>query len=48
VVKVTRRWGRWQHQVDYRRFKSNRLIRKPGLEIAAGPNEYGMRLVEVR
>jgi hypothetical protein len=47
VVKITRKWGRWQHQVDYRPFKHNRLIRKPGLEIPAGPNEYGMRLVKV-
>ena len=45
VTKVTRKWGRWQHQVDYRPFKKNQLIRKPGLEIPAGPNEYGMRLV---
>ena len=45
VVKITRKWGRWQHHVDYRPFKSNQLMRKPGLEIPAGPNEYGMRLV---
>lgn len=25
VVTVTRKWGRWQHQVDYKRFKRNRL-----------------------
>lgn len=24
-VKITRKWGRWQHQVDYSRFKRNRL-----------------------
>jgi hypothetical protein len=47
VTKITRKWGRWQHQVDYRPFKANRLIKKPGLEIQAGPNEYGMRLVAV-
>ena len=28
VVTVTRKWGRWQHQVDYRKFRSNRLKRK--------------------
>lgn len=27
VVKVIRRWGRWQHHVDYRPFKKNKLIR---------------------
>ena len=47
VVKITRKWGRWQHQVDYRPFKHNRLIRKPGVEIPDEPNEYGMRLVQV-
>lgn len=47
VTKIVRKWGRWQHQVDYRRFKANQLIKKPGLEIPAGPNEYGMRLVRV-
>jgi hypothetical protein len=45
VTKVVRRFGRWHHQVDYRPFKRNRLIKRPGLEIPAGPNEYGMRLV---
>lgn len=25
VTKITRRWGRWQHQVDYSPFKRNRL-----------------------
>lgn len=24
-VKIARKWGRWQHQVDYRRFRKNRL-----------------------
>lgn len=45
VVKITRKWGRWQHQVDYRPFKNNRLIRKAGIELPEGPNEYGMVLV---
>jgi len=26
VTKITRKWGRWQHHVDYRRFKNNKLI----------------------
>jgi hypothetical protein len=47
VVTITRKWGRWQHQVDYRPFKKNRLIRKPGVEIPQGVNEYGMRLVRL-
>lgn len=28
VVTVTRKWGRWQHHVDYKRFKRNRLKAK--------------------
>lgn len=47
VTKITRKWGRWQHQVDYRPFKHNQLRRKPGLEIPEGPNNYGMKLVHV-
>lgn len=46
VVKITRKWGRWQHQVDYRPFKNNRLKLKPGIEIPKGVNNYGMVLVE--
>lgn len=46
VVKITRKWGRWQHQVDYRPFKNNRLIKKEGIEIPKGINNYGMVLVK--
>jgi len=44
VTKVTRKWGRWQHQVDYRPFKKNRLKKKPGIIIPKGVNNYGMVL----
>lgn len=47
VVKITRKWGRWQHQVDYRPFKRNTLIRRPGVEIEPGVNDYGMKLVVI-
>jgi len=47
VVKIGRRWGRWQHVVDYRPFKRNKLIKKPGVAIPDGPNEYGMKLVKL-
>jgi hypothetical protein len=46
VVKVIRKWGRWQHQVDYRSFKKNKLRLKPGVIIPTEPNEYGMKLVK--
>lgn len=45
VVKIGRRWGRWQHVVDYRPFKKNKLIRKKGVIVPAGVNNYGMKLV---
>lgn len=43
VTKVTWKWGRWQHQVDYRPFRGNKLIRRPGVE-PSGVNNYGMSL----
>jgi hypothetical protein len=46
VVKIGRRWGRWQHVVDYRPFKNNRLIKKPGIVIPEGVNNYGMVLTK--
>ncbi len=44
VVRVAWKWGRWQHQVDYSRFKYNRLIKKKDVGIPEGVNNYGMRL----
>jgi hypothetical protein len=44
VVTITRKWGRWQHQVDYRPFKGNRPILRPGVQIPTTPNNYGMVL----
>jgi hypothetical protein len=46
VVKITRKWGRWQHQVDYRPFKHNRLKLKEGIVIPEGVNNYGMVLTK--
>jgi hypothetical protein len=44
VVKITRKWGRWQHLVDYRPFRGNRLVRRPGVAVPDGVNDYGMVL----
>lgn len=44
VTKITWKWGRWQHQVDYRPFKKNQLRLKPGVTIPEGVNNYGMVL----
>lgn len=46
VVKITRKWGKWQHQVDYRPFKQNKLIRKKGIIIPDEADEYGMKLIK--
>lgn len=47
VVKVVWKWNRWQHQVNYRPFKANKLVKKEGLDIPEGVNNYGMELVKV-
>lgn len=44
VVKITRKWGRWQHHVDYRPFRNNKLIRRKDVEVTPGVDDYGMRL----
>lgn len=46
VVKITRRWGRYQHLVDYSPFKYNKLMKRPGLELSNEVDEYGLQLVE--
>ena len=47
IVTIIRRWGRWQHHVDYRRFKKNRLIRRADQTIPVGVNNYGMKLITI-
>lgn len=48
VTTITRKWGRWQHHVDYRRFKANELIRRPDYptDLPAVDN-YGMELIKI-
>lgn len=46
IVQIKRRWGRWQHVVDYRPFRSNELVLREDAEIPEGPREYGMTLVD--
>jgi hypothetical protein len=48
VARVTEKFGRVHHHVDYRPFKRNRLQLKPGIDLdAMEPNEYGMVLTRV-
>ena len=44
VTEITRKWGRWQHQVDYSQFKRNKPLLRDGLEIVDEVNEFGMVL----
>jgi len=44
VVGVTWKFNRWHHQVDYKPFRGNKLIKKEGLIIKKGINNYGMAL----
>jgi len=47
VVKVTWKFNRWHHQVNYKPFKKNKLIKKQSIVIQDKINEYGMRLVSL-
>jgi hypothetical protein len=44
VTTVKWKFHRWQHQVDYRKFKANRLKLKPGVTISPEINNYGMEI----
>jgi len=44
-VTITYRWGRWQHLVDYSRFKHNKLVLKPGIKLQDKTDEYGLKFV---
>lgn len=46
VARVTWRWNRWQHYVNYEPFKKNKLIPKPDIVIQQGINNYSMILQE--
>jgi len=43
-VKVIRRFGRWHHSINLNPFKKNKLIKKKGIVIPEGINNYGMVL----
>jgi hypothetical protein len=46
VVKIVWKFNRWHHEVDYRPFKGNKLIKRPDVVIEPGVNNYGMELVK--
>jgi hypothetical protein len=45
-AQVVWRYDRWHHEVDYSRFKS-KLIKKQGIEIKQGIDNYGMKLIKL-
>ena len=46
VARVTRKFGRWHHHVDYSPFKRNKLKMKEGINLTGKINEYGMKIIE--
>lgn len=45
VARVSYKWGRWHHHVDFSPFKANGLIYRDDFVPPEGVNEYGMKLV---
>jgi hypothetical protein len=48
VVKITTKWNRPQHSINYKIFRKNKLILKSGAEAVNGVNDYGMQLHDDR
>ena len=48
VVNVTWKFNRWHHQVNYRPFRRNELIKKSNITINKGINNYGMVLKAIK
>ncbi len=49
-AEIVWRYGRWHHKLSFERFKENKLILRPDVDLEElrrqGPNEYGMKLVK--
>ena len=45
-ARISQKWGRFQHHVDYSRFKNNQLRLKEGSFFSDSINNYGMVLTE--
>lgn len=45
-VKVIRKYDRWHHSINFNFCKDNLLIKRDGVQIEDGINNYGMRLVD--
>tara|TARA_R110000824_G_scaffold41370_3_gene123170 strand:+ start:1477 stop:2328 length:852 start_codon:yes stop_codon:yes gene_type:complete len=49
IVRKVWRYDRWHHEVDYRQFKNNILIRIDNYDkiVKKGVNNYGMKLIKI-
>lgn len=47
VTTIRWKWGRWQHHVDYSRFRKNALKMRPGVVLPEGSDDFGLRLVSL-
>ena len=48
VARIAWRFNRLHHYVDYSPFKRNALIRTAEYAVPPGPNNYGMRLTQIK
>jgi hypothetical protein len=48
VVKITYKFGRWHHQVDYSSFERNPLLMRPDVVPVPVNDEYGLELVRLK
>lgn len=46
VTTIKWKWGRWQHSVDYSKFRHNMPIKRKDIIIPEGVNNYGMKLIK--
>jgi hypothetical protein len=44
VTELVWRFGRWHHKVNYKPFRANKLILRPGVTVPAGVDDFGMVL----
>jgi len=47
VTKLSWKFNRWHHEVNYHGFKKNKLIKKVDLKIEDEVNNYGMKLIRL-
>jgi len=47
IVIIKRKWRRWQHSVDYSRFKNNKPILRKDILLENKVNNYGMKVIMV-